>query len=724
MTCTSSTRATQVMRAQLPNVLSTETRARGNLAYVRPVCYFAAPPPVNARPRRDQGDPLYSRAFRSGFDCKPMTSNHTYRPEIDGLRAIAVLAVLVFHLNPDWAPGGFVGVDVFFVISGFLITSIIVRTQAESRFSFADFYLRRIRRIAPAYFVVVLASLAAGCLLMLPADLKQLAASAGWSAVSLPNVYFWLHLDTGYFATDSNQFPLLHLWSLGVEEQFYLVWPLMLLAGLRWVPRQFQQGLLVLLIAASFTYAHQQALADPSFAYYMLPTRAGELALGGLLATLRPVRDATRSQHPLFEAVALLGLLLIIGSIALLDGNTRFPGWYALPACAGAALIILADSQRHCLLLAPLRSSLLVGIGLISYSLYLWHWPILAFLRYLSVPLHGWTMAGVIALIFVLASLSYWFVERSTRHLRISRFATVMLLAAVPIGIILGLSSLIDRQAERIASMRGQSSAALASKRIATQTAPAYEFKYNCQLPAFDGKVLERPQCVHGRPTTAAPDTLLWGDSHAAHYIGVIASIADANNFRVRNASLSTCPPVWGGDTYGTGVYQSSCTQFRELIQHNIGQYRTVILSSAWSSHLPRGNFRQDMRRTVAALTSSGKQVVLMAEAPAFPSYDRNCEMRQLGRRMVDCKATATRRDSPNPAPSTVFLQELAREYPHTYVLDIHDLLCQKGTCSAYLNGKPVYFDPAHLSMEGSWQVGARLVAKGTPLPPPLRPRP
>jgi len=650
-----------------------------------------------------------------------MNSPIAYRPEIDGLRAIAVLSVLMFHLDPRWAPGGFIGVDVFFVISGFLISSIIIRTHARGGFSFRDFYLRRIRRIAPAYFVVVLASLLAGSLLMLPSDLRQLAASAGWSAISLPNVYFWQHLDTSYFAADSRQFPLLHLWSLGVEEQFYLLWPMLLLAGLRWIPRKTLPWLMALLIAASFAYAQQQSLIDTAFAYYMLPTRAGELAIGGLLAVVPSVREAHRGGHPAHEILALLGLALIIGSIAMIDGTTRFPGWNALPGCIGVALIIVADSQRRCLMLAPLRSRLFVRIGLISYSLYLWHWPLLAFLRYLSIPLDPLELIAIASLVFALAFLSYWLVERNTRHLKASAPTQVLLLAIIPVVTIISSSMLIERQADHIVALRGLSNADLSKKRILAQTAPAYEFPYNCQLSVFDANVLERPQCVHGKPVDASPDILLWGDSHAAHYIGVLGTIADANQLRIRNASLSTCPPVWGRDSYGVGAYRASCTRFRNLIQESISPYHTVILGAQWSVHRRRSHFDQDLRKTLAALTSTGKQVILLAEVPRFPDYDRDCEVRQVGHQLVDCEAVATRRDNSNPPPENRFLQQLATEFPDVHVLDIHDLLCRRGDCSAYLDGNPVYFDSNHLSMEGSWQVGARLRNSHVPLPPPLQ---
>lgn len=652
-----------------------------------------------------------------------MHSTVSYRPEIDGLRAVAVLSVLLFHLDPRLAPGGFIGVDVFFVLSGFLITSIIIGKQLNGAFSFSDFYLRRVRRIAPTYFAVVLCTLLAGCLLMLPDDARELSKAALWSAFSLPNVHTWLYLDTGYFAADSRQIPLLHLWSLGVEEQFYLIWPLLLIFGIRWLGLKVLPWLLGLLLAASFSLAQQQTLVDPAFAYYMLPSRAGELAIGGLLAFLPSVRQPKHHDDRHAEAIALLGLTLILASLVLLDGNSRFPGWLALPACLGTALVIVADSRKRCLVLAPLRSRLMVGIGLISYSLYLWHWPVLALLRYLSVSFTAINMVLFTAVIFSLALLSYWMIERKTRHLTIARHWQVMVLLILPLVVVSSLAWFIQRHTEQIAQIRGHSAAALSEIQLLAQTAPAYEFTYNCQLSTFDATVLERPACVHGSTDNAPVDVLLWGDSHAAHHIGVVAALAQSSHFRVRNASLSTCPPVFGRQDYGNGIYQPHCTQFRELVAGNLGTYRTVILGANWSVHLQHPHFEQDFRNTLSTLTQAGKQVVLLAQVPGFPAYERQCEIRHSTDRQGNCQAAATRPDNSSADLSRPYLQSLANVYPGVYLLDIHDVICQAGVCSAYLDGKPVYFDSNHLSMEGSWQVGRRFLQSSPVLPPPLLPR-
>lgn len=648
-----------------------------------------------------------------------MPSALAYRPEIDGLRAVAVIAVLLFHLDPDWLPGGFTGVDIFLVISGFLITSIIVRQQQQGSFRASQFYLHRLRRIGPAYFAVVLATLLAALLLMLPDDLRGVARSAGWSALSLPNVYFWLHLDSGYFASDSRQLPLLHLWSLGVEEQFYLLWPLVLLLALHGLPRRWLPALLALPVTASLLHAQQQTLADPSYAYYMLPARAGELGIGCLLGLVAAVRESRqRSGGAVFELVALAGLLLMAWSLLWLGHGQRFPGLMALPACLGAGMVITADSQRRCLVLAPLRWPPVVWIGLISYSLYLWHWPVLALLRYRAVPLEPLHLLLVGAGLVGLAALSHRYIERPVRQLRWRARTQLVWLWIVPVAGILLAAVALDRYASRITDAAGDLSAEQQQALLLQQTAPAYEYAYNCQLSEHDPDVLQRPACVHGRPDDAPPDILLWGDSHAAHYIGVLGTLAEDRGLRIRNASLSTCPPVFSSRTdYGQAQYQQHCTRFRALLEQGVGPYRTVILGASWTVHRRHPGFEQDFQQTVDRLLAAGKQVVIMAEAPRFPGYERQCAIRNLGSSLVDCRQAATRPDTGSNADA---LAGLLANHPAVQVMDIHALLCHEGQCSAYLDDKAVYYDPGHLSMQGSWQLGARYVAQGMPVPAAL----
>ena len=305
-----------------------------------------------------------------------------YRPDVDGLRAVAVLSVILFHIDETLVPGGFVGVDIFFVISGFLISRNIIQDIQQDRFTILDFYRRRIKRIVPPMLLVVAATVVIAQIILLPLDAEWVADSALWSLASLANVYFWQFQDLSYFAADSKELPLLHLWSLGVEEQFYFIWPLLLLMiGALRRPR-----LLIVCIAAiivgSFVLGELIFERSPMFAYYMLPSRAGELLFGALVA-VAIIKNVDRyiSKIAAFT-IAWSGVALLIWSLFALSEMDRFPGLNAIPPTLGTALIIFAGHCQRGILFQALSVRPVVWVGLVSYSAYLWHWPLLAFVRY------------------------------------------------------------------------------------------------------------------------------------------------------------------------------------------------------------------------------------------------------------------------------------------------------------------------------------------------------
>jgi peptidoglycan/LPS O-acetylase OafA/YrhL len=633
-----------------------------------------------------------------------------YRPDIDGLRAVAVLSVVLYHIDERFVSGGFTGVDIFFVISGYLITLILKREIDAGCFSIHEFYLRRIRRIAPAYFAVTLTTIAAGIVLLTKPDLQALARSALWSAVAMPNIYFWQSLDTGYFADASNQIPLLHLWSLGVEEQFYLIWPSLMLLATRWTGSRWTVFLLAILTAWSFHYAQQKTATDPSFAYYMLPARAGELGLGALLALI-PGPTLRRDGGIGYEALALVGYSLLVAGLFTLNGESSFPGWNALFPCAGTALLIAAGSRRNCMVMAPLRLRPVVWIGLISYSLYLWHWPVLAFTRYFRPALDPALVACASIAMLTLAIASYYLVERPLRNPAIRPAWQPILLYAFPVGIVATMGWAAMHYAGRLPFEERNRIAQqdAAQQRLEAFTAPAFSYKYNCQLSNFDPTILDNPDCVHGKKN-APMKAILWGDSHAAHYIGVVASIAKEHGFEVRNASVSTCPPILGfRHEYGGAKYREACTRFRKMMASRISEYDLIFLGAQWSAGFRQyDSLERDLRATLRTLSRSGKIVVLLGQVPQFPLYDRKCESKNLKRHMVDCRARAEYR-SHGIGKQNRKLRKLAERYPNVHYLDVHRIICNDGLCSPYLDGRPVYFDQTHMSMAGSWQVGKHL---------------
>lgn len=362
-----------------------------------------------------------------------------YRADIDGLRAVAVLAVVGFHAFPTLVKGGFVGVDVFFVVSGYLISAIVLGALTKDRFSFTEFYARRIRRIFPALIVVLIAGSVLGFLLLYSFELRALGKDTFFSALFLSNAVSWL--ETGYFDPRAGFRPLLHLWSLGVEEQFYIVWPFLL--WLFW-QKEWDWGILLIAgVVLSFSLSVLTTYRAPSAAFYFPVTRLWELSAGGLLAYMtlivggaaaddgserkpdavypRPWRGKWLSAPTVAEIFSLSGLLLVAAAVSFVDRASSFPGWWALLPTAGAWLLIAAGpnaSLNHYLL----ASRPLVYIGLISYPLYLWHWVLLSFLGFFDFGRAQIAVVAATTLVSVaLAGLTYRFVEvkiRSSRGLR------------------------------------------------------------------------------------------------------------------------------------------------------------------------------------------------------------------------------------------------------------------------------------------------------------------
>ncbi len=302
----------------------------------------------------------------------PSKPNLHYRPDVDGLRAVAVLAVLAFHAGGFPTPGGFVGVDVFFVISGYLISSLIMKQIAAGTFSITSFYERRIRRILPALTVMLAFTCVLAYLYLLPTELKNFADSLLAANFSASNFYFWQHSD--YFVSPLSN-PLLHTWSLAVEEQFYIVFPLLLYVLYRWWPGRVKIVVAVL-AALSLAVSGYGAYHDSVTTFYMLPTRAWELLIGTLLAMkLLPELRTSIGRN----LASITGILLIGCAILLFTKATPFPGLAALPPCVGAALIIWSGESGMSVVNSALSLRPVVFIGLISYSLYLFHWPIIVF---------------------------------------------------------------------------------------------------------------------------------------------------------------------------------------------------------------------------------------------------------------------------------------------------------------------------------------------------------
>ncbi len=641
-----------------------------------------------------------------------------YRADIDGLRAVAVLSVIAFHINHKLLPAGFIGVDIFFVISGYLISSHIMSEISNNTFSIAEFYRRRIKRIAPAMFVVLGVTVLAAQILFRPEDAEKTARAGLWSIMSLANVFFWLFEDTSYFAANSNELPLLHLWSLGVEEQFYVIWPLVLMLTYS-ATRAAGFGLAMIVIAiASFLFGQYYFTTDPSFVYYMLPARAGELLIGAIAA--HHVRTSSKQEinQSIVLAMAIIGALLVIGSLFLVTEQAPFPGYQAIPPTVGTTLLILAGTYGNTWPTRLLQFKPMVWIGLISYSAYLWHWPLLAFLNYGGFDITFTVGMVVLVLTLFLAWLTYRFVEQPLRYSKLPLFPLALrqfVLPAMLIGVVIGVSMKSDGYAfHRVNNDYESQMGALREVRR-----PAYHYDYVCQKQRVDSTDLEDPACIVGNEADGSPNAILWGDSNAAHYVGMVGAFAKAAGFRFRNVEVGSCPPLNSSPENLISLKRlDDCSSSNELIWNELDSYQTVIVSASWTSYRSKGgNVVEEFENTLRQLVERNRRVVIIGKSPVVGDYDRLCEEKAVGFRFISCEAP------PVPLPESITLtnerlKAMAERYEGVEYFDANGYLCPDNICPiSYESGEPIYFDSDHLTITASWLLGEEIIRKdGVPV--------
>jgi peptidoglycan/LPS O-acetylase OafA/YrhL len=513
-----------------------------------------------------------------------------YRPDIDGLRAVAVSLVVCFHAFPEAMPGGFIGVDIFFVISGFLITGIIARELDLQRFSLRGFYGRRIRRIFPALITVLLAVLVLGWLWMLPSAYAQLSSDVFASAAFFSNIA--LMLQSGYFDIESDKKPLLHLWSLGIEEQFYLFWPLILML----VARMRLGFLAAASVIGVASFALNVALigSDPVATFYLPFTRVWELAAGAALACGWGYVGQTSAAS---NWRAAIGLLLVAAAAAVLDSRSAFPGWWAVLPVAGSALLLSAPAAWGCRHL--LASTAFVRIGLISYPLYLWHWPLLVFFGIIKfAPLTLLDRGLVVGLSFVLAWLTYRFIEIPFRFgrpalLRIVSLCFGMGLVAAAGGVIVegrGFDFRLPPEIRQMTDVRTDSS----------------KWRVHECLLDLSYETSFADSCVD---RNRRPLVFVWGDSTAGSLLPGLRKAQETNDFGIAQFTSSSCVPALNTDVAGV----PNCRAINDKILSIARDLQPdiVLLHSTWDRHL------DGVAETVVALKKQTKaRIIVLGSVP------------------------------------------------------------------------------------------------------------
>lgn len=640
-----------------------------------------------------------------------------YRPEVDGLRAVAVLPVLFFHAGFISFSGGFIGVDVFFVISGYLITSLIVEDIKSGSFSLLGFYERRFRRISPALLLVCIVTIPFAWVWMTPREFNDYGQSLFATNLSVSNFLFWK--EANYFGAEAELKPLLHTWSLAVEEQFYLFFPLLLVA---WRGRKSLIWTVMALVLASYALALLLAGRAPAANFYLLPTRFWELGVGALLALAGANRQWL--QGPGAQTLSLAGLALIVGSIFLLDGSRPFPGWWALPPVVGTALV-LAFATSGTLAARLLAWWPLVAVGLISYSVYLWHQPLFAFARIRTFgEVTTSTYLLLIALTFVLSYLSWRFVERPFRNRRLvsarQLFATI--------GVVGGGLVVFGVVADQTGGLP------LRHPNKAFASAIDERLRINFGLSSScEGKLPLPDACM----TSDKPEVIVWGDSFAMHLVaGIVQSKPD---IALVQFTKSVCGPFidvapmvppdypasWSADCQafidGAKRYVESTPSIRyAVLSSPFGQYLGEASSVLYEGKVVRASpefIRERMKATLDWFVSRGVTPVVFAPPPRDGSEIGAClaRSRWLGSGAERCVLSRAAVDRFGGQVGE-FLDDLKRDYR---VVDIGELLCDDIACKVEDGDVLIYRDNGHLSYEGSRFVGDKMrfydAIKGAP---------
>jgi peptidoglycan/LPS O-acetylase OafA/YrhL len=590
-----------------------------------------------------------------------------YRREIDGLRALAVSAVVLYHARVGGA--GFVGVDIFFVISGYLITALLLREhQATGRIDLFDFYGRRVRRIFPAATVVVLATLGAASLLLPREEFTRVSDSAAAAAAFVAN-FFFQGVTGGYFDARSTEMPLLHLWSLSVEEQFYLAWPALLIALLR-------RGRVLPVLGAfallSFIAAEILMRVDPEAAFYQMPARFWELAAGGIVASL-PVRAVPRW-------LASAGLLLAAG--ACVFAAPHFPGTGALTAVTGAAILIYAihcGAQQRLLASAPV-----VGIGLVSYSLYLWHWPLLAFYRATSIG-EGSTSVRLqlIAVALLLALASYRYVEQPFRRMR---FPSRMLVAGGAAGsLVLALGACALGIAGRRAIEQSPEIGNVLAFVTANDHMPGEE---RCDYAgAGDIGPVPRPTCGSPRPRMA-----LWGDSLGSSWQPFAWELAAREGLPVTAFHMAGCPALLGFVPSKGAARDEHCAEFNRRAAAALKGMDTVVIVVHWAQWLDKDGAEEGLVASLDA-ASGARRILLIGVTPDLKDFAPRC----IERRSHGCDLSRAEFEA-RAKPLRQALARAAAGRANVEIVDPADFLCTPQDCPTVKEGVGLYTDDRHLT--------------------------
>lgn len=612
-----------------------------------------------------------------------------YRPNIDGLRAVAVLLVLLFHANIAF-PGGFVGVDVFFVISGYLITSLILRDVAGSKFSFYEFWKRRTRRIIPASATMVLVVLAFGFFLLFPSDYLDLGKVALFQTVGLSNVYFWKSI--GYFSGDSDLKPLLHTWSLAVEEQFYVFYPLFCVTLLKFGRKRTWIAMAIVAVL-SLVFGEVALKTHKLAAFYLLPSRAWEMLIGGLVCFL-PIPKIRKAW--VFEVTSCIALATIFLVALTYNESTRFPGINALAPCLASVCLLYVSEHQLTSVHRILSLPPFVFIGKISYSLYLWHWPMLAFCRYWFdkpiTKLEGCLLLGLSAIV---AFCSWKYIEVPVRSgSRSSNFRTTF----IKFGILLTFSAVT---AGAIVSFGGIPRRVSADAVRYANTKKSMDLIYEVTLENARRGLFPQLGDKNSNETC-----ILWGDSHAMSIAPALNNVCRAGNIKLVQATHSSTPPILDfNHTSKYGLNEGTIEFNQKVLDHiKAVQPRYVVIAGDWATYAGQSDFESKLLLSLTELIRTGTSVVFVLD---IAKQDVDVPSHLAKRAFWNLPETTRGVSDVRHRQRNERVEEVLRRNAKAIVgMQIFDpatcFVDDQGVWRFLYDGKVMYRDSSHLSIDGA----------------------
>jgi peptidoglycan/LPS O-acetylase OafA/YrhL len=641
-----------------------------------------------------------------------------YRPDIDGLRAIAVLSVVFFHASIPWVSGGYVGVDIFFVISGYLITSLILKDIERNSFSFLKFYLRRAKRIFPALIVVLVATTVAGWFILFPEEFKKFGRSL--TATTLFGSNFYFAQDVGYFSAPAIEKPLLHTWSLAIEEQFYILFPAALMFFLPRLGRWKMVLALSAVALCSLAIAEFLVRQASEIAFFMPHVRAWELLLGGLVA-LQQAR--IRLGHLTALLVSVMGIGAIVLAVTMMKPTTPFPGVNAVMPCLGAAMLLLAGGKARTPVQVLLSLSPTIFVGRISYSLYLWHWPLFSLATYhLNRSPDVAETSALVGASVVLATLSWRLVEQPIRTgmLGFTNPLRGIMIASTPLAplAVIGLIFVVTK------GLPSRLPAEVAKAYQQSRTKPAFLRK--CYSAAQDDQ-----RCRFGvPPKDGSYDIVMWGDSHAHHFVPAFAKIAEIAGLSGWEITPSACAPLLGVTVLNKNRTQrKDCDNndnvIKQFIQAN-KNLKVIVIAAKWSAYngldggitseeyltnnseqeISVNNSRhimaEELRKTINYFRAQGLYVVVFGQVPQFSSPPIRCNLRKMldPAYASDCSVSLETQRSYIGYANDVIAH--LNEAPQLTRIFPYEFLCDAVSCRSFADGTFLYRDADHLTPQGA----------------------